>query len=98
MRCTIPPVFRRTLPWDPVRDKLGTLDSRTMPSLLEISSLFGLGDSDDRFDAPKRLNQEHHETLPFVPRGNHRDTGTFALSAGPPITIPVDPLVLVRGF
>lgn len=27
-----PPVFRRNLPWDPVRDNLGTLDSRVMPS------------------------------------------------------------------
>lgn len=39
-----------------------------------LSSLSVLGDSDDRFDAPKKLNQEHHETLPFVPRGNHRKT------------------------
>jgi hypothetical protein len=30
--------------------------------------------------------------------GSKGDTGTFALSAGPPIAIPVDPLVLVRAF
>jgi hypothetical protein len=77
MRSVISPVFRRTLPWDPDRDKTGAIGSRTMPSPLEISSLFVLGDSDDRFDAPKKLNQEHHETLPFVPRGNHREHRDF---------------------
>jgi hypothetical protein len=30
--------------------------------------------------------------------GTIGNTGSFALSAGPPIAIPVDPLVLVRAF
>lgn len=74
MRSVISPVFRRTLPWDPVRDKTGAIGSRRMPSFLGSRPFFSFGDSVDRFDDSCEVNQERHETRPLCSNG--RNVGT----------------------